>query len=117
MNSELVKIVNEEDIVVVTLMQEKILDDETITMIESEIMPEIDHAQNIGLVMDFKNVRFLTSAFLGFLIRLSKNIYESNGQLRLCGIDDKIMGIFKITRLDKIFDIHADTEKAILSLG
>ena len=117
MSCELVKIINEDGIVVVTLMQEKILDDETIALIESEIMPEISEVKNVSVVIDFASVRFLTSAFLGFLIRLSKGIYESGGELRLCSIDDKILGIFKITRLDKIFDIHADVEKAILSLG
>ena len=117
MDPELVKIADEDGIVIVTLMQEKILDDETIALIEAEMNPAINDVKNARVVNDFVNVKFLTSAFLGFLIRLSKGIYESGGQLRLCSIDDKIMGIFKITRLDKIFDIHADVEKAVLSLG
>lgn len=117
MDSELIKMTSENGVVIATLVPEKILDDDTIASIESEMMPSIKDVEKVGVVIDFVNVKFLTSAFLGFLIRLSKSIYESGGQLRLCGIDDKIMGIFKITRLDKIFDIHGDVEKAVLSLG
>lgn len=43
----------------------------------------------------------------------SKKVYESDGSLRLCCIEPKIMKVFKITRLDKVFDIYATQEKAI----
>lgn len=114
--SSLITVQHKPNAVVIALNKEKILDDQTIALIESQIRYVINDIEKLNLVIDFENVRFLTSSFLGYLIRLSKYIYEKNGQLRLCGIDDKIQGIFKITRLDKIFDIHSDIEKALLSI-
>ncbi|MFA5293033.1 MAG: STAS domain-containing protein [Phycisphaerae bacterium] len=99
---------------VVTLTDEKLLEDEDIKSLEDSIMPLIDSPVN--LVIDFSSVRFLSSAVLGLLIRISKKISEHEGRLKLCGIGPRIYDIFKITRLDEIFDIYDDPKKAMLSL-
>lgn len=99
---------------VVTLADEKILDDETIRSLEESIMPLIDGPVN--LVIDFSNVAFLSSAVLGLLIRVSKRINENKGRLKLCSIGPRIYEIFKITRLDEIFEIYPDVKKAMQTL-
>ena len=99
---------------IVTLADEKILDDEDIKGLEDSIMPLIDGA--INLVIDFSNVHFLSSAVLGLLIRVSKRINENKGRLKLCSIGPRIYDIFKITRLDEIFEIYSDVKKAMQTL-
>jgi anti-sigma B factor antagonist len=101
---------------IATLTDERILEEFDVQSLENSIMPLIESTSGINLVMDFGNVKFLTSAVLGLLIRVSKKIYESGGQLKLCGINPQIFKIFKITRLDRVFDIYEDQEKAIQSL-
>jgi len=105
-----------EKAIVVTLNEEKILEEMEIQALEDIIMPLISAGKPTKLVIDFSNVKFLSSAVLGLLIRISKKIYESNGQLRLCCIERNISKIFKITRLDKVFDIFEDQSEAIDSL-
>ena len=105
-----------EEIIVAVLTDEKILEDMQIQALESSFMPLIEQNSPAKLVVDFSNVRFLTSSVLGLLIRISKKIYESEGMLRLCCIQPKIFEIFKITRLDKIFEIHPTREKALEGL-
>jgi anti-sigma B factor antagonist len=99
---------------VITLTDERILEDEDIRGLEDSIMPLIDSAVN--LVIDFSNVNFLSSAVLGLLIRISKRVNENKGRLKLCGISSKIYEIFKITRLNEIFEIYSDAKKAMLTL-
>ncbi len=99
---------------VVTLADEKILDGEAIKALEDSIMPLIDGAVN--LVIDFSNVRFLSSAVLGLLIRITKRVNENKGRLKLCSISPRIFDIFKITRLDEIFEIYPDVKKAMQTL-
>lgn len=106
-----------ENATIVTLADEKILEEEDIRAVQESIMSVIEQAGRINLVLDFRNVQFLSSAVLGFLIRISKKIYEHDGQLKLCNISPKIHEIFKITRLTKIFDIHEDVESAIEGLS
>ncbi len=102
---------------IVTLVDEKLLEDDSIRELQRSLMSVISEGSQICLVIDFVNVVFLSSAVLGLLIRVSKKIYENDGQLRLCNINSKIFEVFKITRLTKIFDIHKDRESAIGSFG
>jgi anti-sigma B factor antagonist len=106
-----------ENATIVTLADERILEEEDIRALQESIMSVIEQAGRMNLILDFRNVRFLSSAVLGLLIRMSKRIYECDGQLRLCNIDPKIHEIFKITRLTKIFDIHRDLESAVEGLS
>lgn len=97
---------------IMSFTDEKILEERDINALQESIMSVIEQAERINLILDFGNVRFLSSAVLGLLIRISKRIYEREGQLRLCNINPKIYEIFKITRLTKTFDIYDDIETA-----
>lgn len=105
-----------ENATIATFTAQSILEEKDIQELQKSIMPVIEQAERINLILDFCNVRFLSSAVLGLLIRISKKIYERDGQLRLCNINPKIYEAFKITRLTKIFDIYKDTEDALESL-
>jgi anti-sigma B factor antagonist len=102
---------------VITFTSEKILEEREITALEHSIMPIIDQTKGPNVVMNFANVKFLSSAVLGLLIRISKKIYQRGGQLKLCGINSKIFEIFKITRLDRVFDVFADVDAAVRSMS
>ena len=102
---------------IVTFTDEKILEEKDIRALEESIMSILEETRGINLILDFRNVRFLSSSVLGLLIKISKRVYEYEGQLRLCSITPKIHEIFKITRLTKVFDIHEDLESAAQSLS
>ena len=98
---------------VVSFTDERILEEKDITELQESIMSLIESDPGkIKLILDFGNVRFLSSAVLGLLIRISKRVHEHEGQLKLCNINAKIYEIFKITRLTKTFDIYSDVESA-----
>jgi anti-sigma B factor antagonist len=102
-----------ENATIITFTDEKILEDKDVQALQESIMSVIESASGgINLILDFRNVQFLSSAVLGLLIRVSKKVYEHDGQLKLCSIDPKIYKVFKITRLTKIFDIYKDIESA-----
>ena len=101
---------------IVSFTDEKILEEKDINSLQESIMSVIEQSERINLILDFSHVKFLSSAVLGLLIRISKRIYEHDGQLRLCNIDPKIYEIFKITRLTKTFDIYKDVESAMKDL-
>lgn len=103
-------------VVIATLTDEKILDEEQLQSLEGSFLPLIKQTPGIQLIISFENVKFLTSSVLGLLIRISKNVYEQDGSLRLCSIDPKIQDVFRITRLDKIFDIQPNVDDAMIGL-
>ena len=106
-----------ENATIMRFTDEKILEEQDIKALQDSIMSVIEQAERINLILDFANVRFLSSAVLGLLIRVSKRIYENDGQLGLCNISPKIYEIFKITRLTKTFDIYNSVESATEGLS
>ncbi|MBN1124430.1 MAG: STAS domain-containing protein [Sedimentisphaerales bacterium] len=101
-------------VTITTLTHERILEDADIRALENTILPVIE--PDIKLIMDFSSVQFLTSTALGLLIRISKKVRENQGQMSLCGIQPKIMEVFKITQLDRVFDIQPDVTSGIKAM-
>ncbi len=94
----------------------KILDESIIQLIGEQLFSLVDDDGRNKIVLDFTNVDYLSSAALGKLITLDKKVKAAQGKLRLCCIHPDIYEVFEITRLNKIFDIRADLEKALEGL-
>jgi len=104
-----------DDATIVAFTDEKILEETDVRALRNSIEAVIEPHRGIRLILDFRHVKFLSSAVLGLLIRISKKIYEQGGQLRLCSIHPGIYEVFKITRLTSVFDIHEDVDAAMES--
>ena len=90
-----------------------ILDQPIIDQISDEIIRLIDQDNNPKILLDFKNVEQLSSAALGALIRVNQQIKDKCGQLRLANVAGHLQEIFEMTRLDRLFQMHDDSEAAI----
>jgi anti-sigma B factor antagonist len=93
------------DLTVLTLQDERIVDEGQIREIERSVMLVVEQARRLNMTLDFCNVRFLSSAFLGLLIKIHKKMCERKGHLQLCNVDPNIYKVFQITQLNKVFDI------------
>ena len=91
----------------------KILDELCISEIGDQIVKLVASVPRIRLLLNFKAVEHLSSAALGMLIRIDKHATEGGGKLRLSNIAPQIFEVFKITRLDKIFEIHDTAAHAL----
>jgi anti-anti-sigma factor len=108
----LLETISSGDILTISFTQEKILDAGIIRNMQEELLTIVGKAEEPNIVMDFGAVKFLSSAALGMLIRASKKCKEVEANLFLCDIAPNIREVFKITTLDKIFKICADSEEA-----
>ncbi len=90
---------------IVTFNDENILNEEQIRKLQESLGPVIEKNKDNQMVMNFTNVRFMTSAMLGLLIRVHKRVTEHGGQLRLCNLEPSLRKVFEITQLTKVFDI------------
>src|ERR1700710_3335004 len=64
------------------------------------------------LVVDMEGGDFLDSTGLGVLVGGLKRVRAHDGSLRLVGSPERILKIFRITGLTKVFPIHTSVEKA-----
>jgi anti-sigma B factor antagonist len=65
------------------------------------------------IVVDMERVEFLDSTGLGVLVGGLKRVKSNEGSLRLVITQDRIMKIFDITGLSKVFPIHGSVEEAL----
>lgn len=101
----------------IEFIDRNILDEANIQLIAEEISQIIDQEQTPKLLISFADVDHLSSAALGALITVNKKIREHNGELRLAKIDPQIFEVFRITKLDQLFQIHDSIEEAIASFA
>lgn len=98
---------------VVEFTDRKILEELSIHEIGEELSRIIDESSDIKMLLSFKNVDHLSSAALGMLINLNKQVAAKRGLLKLSDISPQIFEVFKITRLNKLFNIHSTMADAI----
>ena len=101
------------DIAVVTFKDKKILDEAVIQDVGDELFDLVDKQYKTKLLLNFENVEYLSSAALGKLITLNKRIKEENGELKLCNIIPEIFEVFRITKLNRLFEIYDEMEQAL----
>jgi anti-sigma B factor antagonist len=98
---------------VIEFADRKILEELSIQEIGEELHQVVESEPGIKLLLNFKNVDHLSSAALGMLITLNKKVKEQSGELKLSDINRQIFEVFKITRLNRVFDIHDTADQAL----
>ena len=93
------------DVTIVTFTEERIVDEEQVRGLQESFGPIIEKNQDKELILNFVNVKFMTSALLGLLVRIHKKVRELGGRLRLSNLDSNLRKVFEITQLTKIFEI------------
>jgi anti-anti-sigma factor len=107
-----------EGVLVVSFGDTKILEDTKIQQIGQELQDAAVEAAKLDpprLVLNFDGVSFMSSAMIGKLVLLNKKCGTLNVALKLCHVSDNVTEVFRITRLNKVFDIQPTEEKAIKS--
>ncbi|MDX6285929.1 MAG: anti-sigma factor antagonist [Frankiales bacterium] len=82
-----------------------------------EQLIDLVSAGNYHLVVDMESVDFLDSTGLGVLVGGLKRVRAHDGSLELVCTQERILKIFRITGLTKVFPIHASVDEAIASGG
>lgn len=101
------------DIAVVSFVDKKILDEQNIQMIGDDLFRLVDELGRRKVLLNFKNVEFMSSAALGKLITLHRKLHAVQGKLILCEIAKDIVDVFKITKLDRILTIAPNEQDAL----
>ncbi len=102
------------EVLVVSFKQTSILDQGTIDQIGRELeQAQLEASGNRKLLLNFAAIDFMSSAMLGKLIQLQKRCKNDKIKLKLSGLTRNTLEVFKITRLDKLFEIHPDAKTAV----
>ncbi|HEY6744033.1 MAG TPA: STAS domain-containing protein [Lapillicoccus sp.] len=84
----------------------------TAPQLRERLDAEID-AGRYDLVVDLSGVTFMDSTGLGVLVGRLKQIRLNDGSMRLVCAHDRVLKVFVITGLDKVFAIYPTVGEAV----
>ncbi|MDX9702008.1 MAG: STAS domain-containing protein [Candidatus Auribacterota bacterium] len=65
------------------------------------------------ILVDFSNVKYIDSSGLATLIEGLQKMNRQKGRMMLCCLNQSIMDIFEVARLDDVFNIYNTAEEAL----
>jgi len=85
-----------------------------------ELNDDLDNLIDKGkkyFVLDFNNVKFMSTSIMVSLIRLRKRLSEVKGEMNICCLNEHTSKALALTRLDRVFDVYATEQKALDALS
>ncbi|MBW1989546.1 MAG: STAS domain-containing protein [Deltaproteobacteria bacterium] len=102
--------VNKEDGVLVLTPMEKSLDASVSGDFKQRLLEEIEGGGK-QMVLDLSQVEFMDSSALGALVSALKAM-GNVGDLAVCGVQNQVKDVFKLTRLDRVFRLFDNRGQA-----
>jgi anti-sigma B factor antagonist len=106
----------QEGVTIVSFAEPNLLDAFHVTETAKDLyrLIEIDGCRL--LVLDISSVSMLSSQSLGVFLNMRQKLEKLKGQMVISGIDPRLSRVFKITRLQDVFEFFDDTTAAVANL-
>ena len=111
--SELYSTCSIDPAVVIVFKPHEILSADVVGEMYSTLKDLARQARETKFVLDFSRVGYLSSSALGMLIGLQRDFAQRDREMKLAGINNENREVFRITKLDRVFDIYDDTQAAL----
>jgi len=95
-----------------TVTGTNMLDGVSVPAFGNEAIAYIEGKAGLHLLLDFKQVEYMSSAALTELLRINEELRKTKGSVRLCNLSNEIRKVFQITNLEKLFVIHENDSTA-----
>ena len=105
---------NAGEALVVTPLEERL--DARVATDFKERMAELIASGNTKIVLDLSKVEFIDSSGLGAIVSSLKRM-GGQGDLVVCGLQETTMTMFKLTRMDRVFQVFGNEQQAVSALG
>lgn len=95
----------------VLFIKEERIDAHNSGELKEAILHLIEHGE-INIIVQLEQVRFIDSSGLGALLSGFKNAAARSGKLAIANMQQQVLSMFELTRLDRVFEIYADLNEA-----
>lgn len=117
MSSEPVADVQPQEKVLVISIRKSLLDESTTRELCDEVLTAAVETPRLPIVLDMAQVRFAPSVALGALVRLSNSFKLDGRRIMLIGVDLRIRGTIRVTRLDQVLEIYETLPQVLTQLA
>ena len=107
---EMIETTNVREIAVITLKVKR-LDASAAPAFKQAVLKVIDSGEN-RLVLDLAGVEFVDSSGLGAMVAILKSL-GGRGAMAVCNASTSVLGLFRLTRMDKVFSIVSSRDEAV----
>lgn len=104
-------------VVIATVTRSSLCEEDNIEQFGAELNQIVDHFNCRWLAIDLQQVKLITSAAVGKLISLHRNMHRREGQLTLCGMSGVTHNVFQSARLIDYFHVTPSVEDAVDQLS
>ena len=101
----------QDDVAVLTVKGNMMGGPETIAVHDK--VKELIDQKKTKAVIDLSHVKWMNSSGLGTMMGCLTSLKSANGDLKLCGVTDKVKSLFMITKLITLFETYETPEEAI----
>jgi anti-sigma B factor antagonist len=102
-------------VVVAEFTRGELKDEREILRLLERIGELVEKREGSNLLLNMEHVTYISSSGLGALVSLMKKAARTGGVLKICCLQDDVREVFKVMRLDRIFEIFPSEDEAILS--
>jgi len=67
------------------------------------------------IIVDCAHLEYISSYGIGMMLRLHKRIAQHGGDVKLAAVHSKIVRVLQIARMDSVFDLYPDVNRARLA--
>lgn len=100
----------------ITLLQTELKEESILREVEEQVIEFVKTHRVRLYVIDFRNVKFMSSMMLRSLIRIRDWVVGNNGQLKLANLHPHLREVFRITQLEnRLFFLYDSVEEAVTS--
>jgi anti-sigma B factor antagonist len=96
---------------IVLFVREERIDAHNSAELKEAILRLIEQGE-INIIVQLERVRFIDSSGLGALLSGYKNAAAKSGKLSIANMQQQVLSMFELTRLNRVFDIYADVDEA-----
>jgi len=104
------------DVTVVGFKEPNLLDAYHIEDTAPQLYQLIEQDNLKLIVLDLAGISMISSQSLGVFLNMKQKLDQQDGKMALSGIDPGLSRVFKITRLQDVFQFFNDTNAAVNSL-
>lgn len=104
---------NVDNALIVTPLDERL--DARVATDFKEQMAELIASGHTKIILNLSRVEFIDSSGLGAIVSSLKRM-GGRGDLVVCGLQDTILTMFRLTRMDRVFQIFDDEQQAVAGL-
>ena len=88
------------------------LDAHTAPVFEEELQKSVDD-ERFKIVVNFRDLNYISSAGLGVFMGFIEDIRENNGDIKLTNMTPKVFKVFDLLGFPSLYEIYDDEEEAL----